>query len=146
VSESPIFLFDACAIVAVLLGEVGGVSAGKLLSDGRDCRVTPVIVSEAVYVLLRAGADAEELRRDVDSMGLKFADVAVECGVLAAGLRHRHTGLSTADALHLATAQHNAWVLVSSDGPLLLAAYNDGTPTHVLANSAGGVWTPPTNS
>jgi predicted nucleic acid-binding protein len=144
VSQSPIFLFDACAIVAVLLGEVGGVSAGKLLSDGHDCRVTPVIVSEAVYVLLRVGADAEELRRDVDSMGLKSAEVAMECGVLAASLRHRHAALSTADALHLATAQHNAWVLVSSDGPLLLASHNDGTPTHVIPNSAGVIWTPPT--
>ncbi len=143
-SESPIFLFDACAIVAVLLGEVGGVSAGKLLSDGHDCRVTPVIVSEAIYVLLRVGADAEELQRDVDSMGLKSAEVAMACGVLAARLRYRHTGLSTADALHLATVQHNDWVLVSSDGPLLLAAQIDGTPTHVIPNSAGVVWAPPT--
>jgi predicted nucleic acid-binding protein len=144
VSKEPVFLFDACAIVAVLLGEVGGVSAGKLLSDGHDCRVTPVIVSEAVYVLLRVGADVDELRRDIDSMGLKPAEVAMGCGVLAASLRHRHTGLSTADSLHLATAQHNAWVLVSSDGPLLLASHIDETPTHVIPNSAGIIWMPPT--
>ncbi len=143
-SESPVFLFDACAIVAVLLGEVGGVSAGKLLSDGHDCRVTPVIVSEAVYVLLRVGADAEELRRDVDRMGLKSAEVAMECGFLAAGLRHRYAGLSTADALHLATAQHNAWVLVSSDGPLLLASRNDGIPTTSFRTRPGSSGRPPT--
>jgi uncharacterized protein with PIN domain len=79
-SDRSIFLFDACAVVAVLLGETGGAAAAKLLSDGNDCRVTAVIVSEAAYVLLRVGADAAHL---------------------------------------------------------------DGTSTHVIANSAGVIWSPP---
>jgi predicted nucleic acid-binding protein len=142
-SDRPIFLFDACAVVAVLLGETGGAAAAKLISDGNDCRVTAVIVSEAAYVLLRVGADAAELQQDIDSMGLTPTEVPDECGVLAANLRHRHAGLSTADALHLAVAQHHGWVLLSSDGPLLLAAHLDGTSTHVIANSAGVIWSPP---
>lgn len=141
-SDRPIFLFDACAVVAVLLGETGGVAAAKLLSDGNDCRVTAVIVSEAAYVLLRVGADAAELQQDIDSIGLTPTEVPDECGGLAASLRHRHASLSTADALHLAVAQHHGWVLVSSDGPLLLAARLDGTSTHVIANSAGVIWSP----
>lgn len=142
-SDRPIFLFDACAVVAVLLGETGGAAAAKLLSDGSDCRVTGVIVSEAAYVLLRVGADAAGLQQDIDSMGLTPTEVPDECGVLAANLRHRHAGLSTADALHLAVAQHHGWVLVSADGALLLAAHLDGTSMHVIANSAGVIWFPP---
>jgi predicted nucleic acid-binding protein len=124
----------------VLLGETGGAPAAKLLAEGNECRVTAVIVSEAAYVLLKVGADSAELQRDIDSMGLTPTEVPDECGLLAANLRHRHAGLSTADALHLAVAQHHGWVLVSSDGPLLLAANLDGTPTHVMANSAGVIW------
>ncbi len=127
----------------MLLGEAGGAAAAKLLSDGNECRVTAVIVSEAAYVLLRVGADAAELQQDVDSMGLTPTEVPDECGGLAASLRHRRVGLSTADALHLAVAQHHGWVLVSSDGPLLLAAHLDGNPTHVIADSAGVIWSPP---
>ena len=131
-----VFLFDSCAIVAILLGEPGGAMAGALLSADEDCRVTPVMVSVAAYVLLRAGAVYEELMQDMRSIGV------TDAVVMADELRHRHVGLSTADALHLATAQQSGWTLVTSDGPLLAAAQRDGTDTHVIANSMGVMWEP----
>lgn len=118
-ADSAVFVFDACAIIALLEEEPGAeVVEGLLDPRANRCLFSPINACEVYYDLLRreyrVGADALELilgAYGLQIVGTQPPDIWRTAGKLKAQWRR----VSLADCFGMALAIHEGGTFVTSD-------------------------------
>jgi ribonuclease VapC len=109
-------IFDASALLALLLGEPGGAGVEPLLLGGAT---SAVIACEVQTRLVDKGMPATEARTALNDLGLAIAPFAADDATAAAALRPatRKAGLSLGDRACLALAYRTGWPVYTADRP-----------------------------
>ncbi len=114
-SRERLFLWDASAVLALLLGEAGAERVEETI-DG--AAIHTVNLAEVVAKLARKGVPAGEARDLLDELALDAVDQLSVDEACAAGEFHaagREWGLSLGDAVCLAFASRNGMTAVTCD-------------------------------
>ncbi len=103
-TEARGWVVDASALLAMLHAEPGAETVEKALEDGA---ISTVNWSEVQQRSLASGIDVDDLRGDMEALGLEIVPFTVEDAEQAAGLWSptRHLGLSLGDRACLALAR-----------------------------------------
>jgi uncharacterized protein with PIN domain len=121
-----VFVFDACALIALLEDEPGAQSVEDLLQESAHrCLVHAINVCEVYYDLCRRGdtEDAETLESLLTGYGLEIVDtLSPDLWRIAGKIKAHWRRVSLADCFALALAIQEKGTLVTSDhhelGPL----------------------------
>lgn len=107
-------VFDASAVLAILLEERGAEIAVKRLQNG--C-INAVNLSEVLTKLVDLGQTPAAAHEAVSGLDLSVVDVTTSLGLAATGLRKPtvQAGLSLGDRLCLATALEQGMPAVTAD-------------------------------
>lgn len=118
----PVFIFDACAVIALIHGEIGAETVASLLSEpGNRCRLHAINLCEVFYDGLRRGgissaADADRLEDLLAKSGFDIeTDVSRPLWESAGRLKAELRRISLADSFALALALEEKGILVTSD-------------------------------
>jgi uncharacterized protein with PIN domain len=117
--DETVYVFDACAVIALLQGEPGATVVEELLRDeNHRCVVHAINVCEVYYDLYRR--DGEEIADGVEELlegyGFELDDEMPSSLWRAAGkLKGEWGRVSLADCFALARAMHDTATLVTSD-------------------------------
>ena len=115
----PVFVFDACAFIALLEDEPGAEVVEKLLQESANrCLIHAVNACEVYYDLCRRGnsEDADSLETIFAEYGLELLEsLTSDVWQLAGKLKVEWRRVSLADCFALALAIRNAGTLVTSD-------------------------------
>lgn len=139
-------VFDAAPLVAVLLGEPGGLSIRGVLTARSGRAITAVNAAEVADAVARlAGVPHGEVMSKIDLWlddGMVVEPVDRGLATRASELRtqhyhRRHAPVSIADCCALALAERLDAELVTSDRPLVHIAEHIGVATLPVPNSAG---------
>jgi len=146
-SSAQLSVFDAQAIVALLVGEPAAAPVAAMLRDPQDRSVASAVnVSEAVDVLVRLRRRTfVEVAEKLDWLaagGLEVSPVDESVGRMAGRIRadhydRRRRPISLADCVALATARTLHEPLATSDPVLIEVARAEGTDVAGLPDSAG---------
>jgi uncharacterized protein len=121
-AAEPVFVFDACAVIALIHGEVGAGTVASLLSEPENrCRLHAINLCEVFYDGLRRGgvtsaADADRLEDLLAKSGLD-----IETGIprplweSAGQIKAAFRRISLADSFALALTLQEKGTLVTSD-------------------------------
>jgi PIN domain nuclease of toxin-antitoxin system len=140
-------IFDAAPLVAVLLGEAGGLATGRMLSDTDAGHA--VCALNAAEVVDRVSRGSGEPAENV-AVGMElWFEAALRCVPLdwtracrAAELRARHyhrtrSPVTLADCGAIALAEQIGTELVTSDGPMLRLGRELGIDVIAVPDSSG---------
>lgn len=118
-ATEPVFVFDACALIALLEDEPGARVVEDLLQDPANrCLVHAVSVCEIYYDLFRRGdtEDAETLERLLTEFGLEIVEaLPSDLWRIAGKIKAEWRRVSLADCFALALAIRETGTLVTSD-------------------------------
>lgn len=108
------YVFDASAVLAVLLGEPGSEKIGPELSN--SCW-SAVNAAEAADKLARLGAPREGIERTFRGLRLEIvpADLPLALEATDLFMPTRRAGLSLGDRFCLGLAKQRGWVALTSD-------------------------------
>ncbi len=114
-----VFVFDACALIALLEDEPGAKVVEDLLQEpGNRCLVHAVSVCEVYYDLCRRGdtEDAESLESLLTEFGLELIEeLPANLWRIAGKIKAEWRRVSLADCFALALAVQESGTLVTSD-------------------------------
>lgn len=139
-------VFDAAPLVAVLLGEPGGLAVRGALTERSGRAISAVNAAEVADAVARlAGVSHGDVLSKIDLWlddGVVVEPVDWRLATRASELRthhyhRRHAPVSIADCCALALAERLEAELVTSDRPLLNIAEQIGVATLPVPNSAG---------
>jgi predicted nucleic acid-binding protein len=140
-------IFDAAPLVAVLLGETGGLASGRLLGDTDAGHA--VCALNAAEVLDRVSRGSGEPAENVAAGMELWFESALRCVPLdwnracrAAELRARHyyrtrTPVTLADCGAIALAEQLGTELVTSDQTMIKVARAEGVDVIAVPDSSG---------
>lgn len=118
-AAEPVFVFDACAIVALLQGEPGAEEVVTLLEkDENRCRIHALNVCEVFYDGLRRGSlsDADSLDRLLTQSGFEIeTELPLALWETAGRLKAELRRVSLADCFAVALTLRHQGTLVTSD-------------------------------
>jgi uncharacterized protein with PIN domain len=114
-----VYVFDACAVVALLQGEEGAsVASGLLLEESHRCLVPAINVCEVYYDLFRRDGEeiADGVREVLEGYGFEVVeDLPFSLWKTAGKLKGTWKRISLADCFALALALETSATLVTSD-------------------------------
>ncbi len=114
-----VYVFDACAVVALLQGEEGAsVVSGLLLGESHRCLVHAINVCEVYYDLFRRDGEeiADGVREVLKGYGFEIVeDLPFSLWKTAGRLKGTWKRISLADCFALAFALETSATLVTSD-------------------------------
>jgi predicted nucleic acid-binding protein len=139
-SCAQVTVLDAACLVALFRGEPGAAAVAGLIRRGATISV--VNRAEVIDRLARQGANATEVRADLDMLGLDHLDVTASIADRAAMLRathyHRTTcPVSLADCIAAASTLVKGAGLATSDAALAAMARRCGIDVAAIPNSQG---------
>lgn len=118
-ATEPVFVFDACALIAFLEDEPGAKMVEDLLQEPANrCLVHAVSVCEVYYDLYRRGdtEDAETLEPLLAEFGLEIVEtLSSDLWRIAGKIKAEWRRVSLADCFTLALAIRESGTLVTSD-------------------------------
>jgi uncharacterized protein with PIN domain len=118
-AAEPVFVFDACALIALLEDEPGAQSVEDLLQESANrCLVHAISVCEVYYDLCRRGdaEDAETLESLLTEYGLEVIEaLPSDLWRIAGKIKAEWRRVSLADCFALALTIREAGTLVTSD-------------------------------
>ena len=117
-SDEPVVVFDACALIALLNDEPGADIVAEALETVPDVRISSVNLLEVAYDAVRKTGrkeSADEILRDVDSMGLTIDYSLGDEMIRRAAIFKTSFRISLADSIALALATVHGAPLVTSD-------------------------------
>jgi PIN domain nuclease of toxin-antitoxin system len=140
-------IFDAAPLVAVLLGEPGGLACGRLLAEpSANHAICAVNAAEVLDTVSRdtgepAGEVVAAMRLWFES-GVRIVPLDWQRAQRAGELRSRHyhrtrTPVSLADCGAIALAEQLGDELVTSDGPMIRLARELGVAVLPVPDSSG---------
>jgi PIN domain nuclease of toxin-antitoxin system len=137
--------FDAAPLVAVLLGETGGLASGRLLADPGHA-ICAVNVGEVIDTVSRARRQpaptvGSAIQLWIDA-GLRIVPLDWSRAARAAELRSTHyhrtqCAVSLADCGAIALAEQLGMELVTSDAPMVRVARAEGVAVLPVPDSSG---------
>ena len=114
-----VYVFDACAVVALLQGEEGAsVASGLLLEESHRCLVHAINACEVYYDLFRRDGEeiADGVREVLEGHGFEIVeDLPFSLWKTAGRLKGTWKRVSLADCIALALALEASATLVTSD-------------------------------
>jgi uncharacterized protein with PIN domain len=114
-----VYVFDACAVVALLQGEEGAsVASGLLLEESHRCLVHAINACEVYYDLFRRDGEeiADGLREVLEGYGFELVeDLSFSLWKTAGRIKGAWKRISLADCFALALALETSATLVTSD-------------------------------
>ncbi len=113
-----VFVFDACAVVALLQGEAGASVVSGLLEENHRCLVHAINACEIYYDLYRRDGEeiADGLREVLVGYGFEMVeDMPFSLWKAAGKLKGSWKRVSLADCFALALALETSATLVTSD-------------------------------
>lgn len=118
-ATEPVFIFDACALIAILEDEPGAeVVEGLLQESANRCLIHAVNACEVYYDLCRRGnmQDADTLETLFAEYGLEFFEsLPADLWRIAGKIKAEWRRVSLADCFALALAVREDGTLVTSD-------------------------------
>jgi uncharacterized protein with PIN domain len=118
-ATEPVFVFDACALIAILEDEPGAKMVEGLLQDPENrCLVHAVSVCEVYYDLCRRGdtEDADSLASLLTEYGLEIVEaLPADLWRTAGKIKAEWRRVSLADCFALALAIREDGTLITSD-------------------------------
>ncbi|HEV2856717.1 MAG TPA: type II toxin-antitoxin system VapC family toxin [Thermoanaerobaculia bacterium] len=118
-AAEPVFVFDACALIALLEDEPGAEVVEEILQDPTNsCLINAVSACEVYYDLCRRGntEDADTLEKLFAEYGLELLDaLPSDLWKVAGKLKAEWRRVSLADCFALALAIREEGILVTSD-------------------------------
>ena len=121
-AAEPVFIFDACAVIALIHGETGAGTVASLLGGPKNrCRLHAINLCEVFYDGLRrdgitSAADAGRLEELLAKSGLEIeTEVSRPLWESAGQIKAEFRRISLADSFALALALQEKGTLVTSD-------------------------------
>ena len=118
-SDKQLFIFDACAVIALLREEFGAENIERLVVDPSvECVIHSISLCEAAYDAMRRkpALDLTEWTTDIEAFGLRVHwDIGYGLFADAAALKAYWRRVSLADCFALALARQLGGTLLTSD-------------------------------
>ncbi len=113
-----VYIFDACAVVALLQAEEGASAVSRLLEENDRCLVHAINACEIYYDLFRRDGEetADGLREVLEGYGFEIVEnLRFSLWNAAGKLKRTWKRISLADCFALALALETSATLVTSD-------------------------------